>query len=75
MFLPNISYSFFIVDIALEILTLKPELAKERMKQTGNTALHILATKPFAIGSSNKLSLWKRLINSRNYTNQLCFLI
>lgn len=63
MFLLFIS---FIVDIALDILKKKPELAKERVEENGETALHLLARKANAIGSSNKLCFWKKYINSRN---------
>ncbi|KAA0055403.1 ankyrin repeat-containing protein [Cucumis melo var. makuwa] len=52
-------------DIALDILKKKPELAKERVEENGETALHLLARKPNAIGSSNKLCFWKKYINSR----------
>ncbi|XP_023542596.1 ankyrin repeat-containing protein ITN1-like [Cucurbita pepo subsp. pepo] len=51
-------------DIALEILKKKPELAKEKM-ENGDTALHVLARKPSAIGSHAELSFWKTSINSR----------
>ena len=64
----NISFYFLSVDIALDILRKKPELAKEREGDYGITALHMLARKPYAIGSSKELSFWKRRINSRNYT-------
>uniref|UniRef100_A0A0A0LRU9 Uncharacterized protein n=1 Tax=Cucumis sativus TaxID=3659 RepID=A0A0A0LRU9_CUCSA len=64
-------------DIALDILTKKPELAKARMglKETGGnwsenpegeTALHILSRKSDVIGSSSNLSFWRRHMNSRS---------
>ncbi|CAK9327292.1 unnamed protein product [Citrullus colocynthis] len=52
-------------DIALEILIKKPELAKERMAENTDSALHVLAKKSSAIGSSNELGFWKRHINNR----------
>ena len=65
MFLITLHFSF-IVDIALDILNKKPTLAKESVEETGETALHLLARKANAIGSSDKLCFWKRHINSRN---------
>ncbi|XP_022137352.1 uncharacterized protein LOC111008827 isoform X2 [Momordica charantia] len=50
-------------DIALDIMKKKPELALERRKENGDTALHVFARKPSAIGSG-KLRFWKRCINS-----------
>ncbi|TYJ99325.1 ankyrin repeat-containing protein [Cucumis melo var. makuwa] len=64
-------------DIALDILTKKPELAKARMglrdangnwreNSEGETALHVLSRKSdVVIGSSSKLSFWRRHMNSR----------
>lgn len=69
LFLPFLTLS---LDIALEILKKKPELAKERM-ENNDTALHVLARKPSAIGSSSELSFWKRHINSRNTPTLLSF--
>ncbi|XP_031737747.1 ankyrin repeat-containing protein At5g02620 [Cucumis sativus] len=51
-------------DIALNILEKKPELAQQLLNEDGEIILHELAKKPFAIGSSNDLSFWKRHINS-----------
>ena len=67
MFLITLHFSF-LVDIALDILNRKPELAKERVEENGEseTAWHLLARKPNAIGSSDKFCFWKRYINFRN---------
>ncbi|XP_031739060.1 ankyrin repeat-containing protein NPR4 isoform X2 [Cucumis sativus] len=46
-------------DVALQILKIKPELAKEK-NSDGYTALHVLAQKPSAISSSKELSSWKK---------------
>ncbi|XP_038894043.1 ankyrin repeat-containing protein At5g02620-like [Benincasa hispida] len=52
-------------DIALDIMGKKPELATLRFEETDDTALHVLARKSSAIGSSSELSFWKKQINSR----------
>ena len=49
MFLIGLHFSL-IVDIALDILKVKSELEKERKKENGDTTLHLLARKPYAIG-------------------------
>ncbi|KAL0535224.1 hypothetical protein IC582_029549 [Cucumis melo] len=53
-------------DIALDILKVKSGLAKWREKENGDTALHLLARKPYAIGSSNQLSCLKKYISRFN---------
>ncbi|XP_022159372.1 ankyrin-3-like [Momordica charantia] len=54
LFIATISLDYY--DIALKILKKKPELALERREENGDTALHVLARKPYGtIGSSSEL--------------------
>ncbi|KAK7833500.1 hypothetical protein CFP56_025567 [Quercus suber] len=59
--IPVATITYDMYDIALKILD-KDETLETANKRT--LALRELARKPFAIGSTSHLSLWKRCLNS-----------